>query len=754
MTGAHHSFFIRRYLRTGWFGFCVAGGVGLTAGLRAEEAVTLTPVEITAEHQPIFSSQNAPGAATTYGTSFLHENGISGYEDLAPLVPGLFVVNQSPENVSLNLRGLTSDSSDAREKPRVSVFQDGVELANSHGNNVALFDVDNIVVFKGPQPTRFGAGVQSGAISITDNRARAENSGALTVGVGDYNALTTEAYVNRVAVPGKLFVRAAVFSNSSDGYAKNLADGSDLQGQGTLAARLSLRWQPAVETTADLIFNYQHDDVPGTDFKSGVYGTSPGATDTSPYTPANLNRGSELGATRDLTGLTGIIRHTLNEAWTFTSTSAWRRIHSSIEFDADGSYLYLLELGERFDHDQLSQELRFDYDRGGRFTASTGLTAAWGQADQVSIIRTDENVLWKYLTTVNPPFPLNSYYAEHTEAVAETTSGDVFGRADYRLTDKFTVGGGLRLTQEHIGSRYQSFAANVPGSFPVQILPSAGGGNDIFQVTNGELKNTTDDTSWSGQVDARYAFTPRREVYATVSRGRRPPVLDYNANTLAPLEHAEETVWNFETGIRGSSPAGRVRYDASVFQYYYDHFQTQHVDSLGVVAPFDGGRARGQGFETTLQADVMKELTLFATYGFTDAQFSAQDADGQPQIYAGDSFRLTSRHVLSVGGTVSLPAGDRGVVFFTPIYSYRSECYFEDDNSQNGGVLRQGGYGIVNLRLGYRARSQRWEVVAFMNNAFDKQYLLDAGNIGGTYGIPTFIPAAPRTIGITTTVRF
>jgi len=754
MPNAYPAFLARILHRSSKFVLLAVGSIGLISALRGEESTVLPSVEVTAAREPITPNTATPSAVTAYSGEFLRNNGVTTYDDLALLVPGFFVVNQSPENVSLNLRGLTSDSSDPREQPRVSVFQDGVELANSHGNNVALFDLDNIAVFKGPQPTRFGEGVQSGALSFTTNRARAENSGALTVGVGDYNTRTIEAYVNRVAVPDKLFVRAAVFSNNSDGYIQNLADGSDLQGENTVAARTSLRWQPSAATTADLIFNYQRDDVPGTDFKSGLFPVSPTSTDTNPYTAANLNRGSELGGTRDIVGLTGIVRHTLNEAWTLTSTSAVRRVESGIEFDADGSYNYLLELGERFKHDQLSQELRFDYDRGGRFTASTGVAFAWGKAEQTSIIRTDENLLWRYLTGTSPPFAMNTYYAEHTDTVAETTSGDVFGRANYELTPQLIVGGGLRLTQEHISSRYQSYAANVPGSFPIQLLPSAGGGNDLFRPTNGQLKNADDTQSWSGQVDARYAFTPRLEVYSAVSGGRRPPTLNFDLTTLAAQQIAEETVWNYEAGIRGSSAQGRVRYDASVFQYYYDHFETQHVNTLGVTEAFDGGRARGQGFETTLQADVIKELTLFATYGFTDAQFSAQDGSGQPQIYAGDTFRLTSRHALSVGGTLSLPAGEHGLVFFTPTYSYRSAFYFEDNNSQNGGVLHQGGYGIVNLLLGYRPRNARWDVVAFMNNALDKKYLLDAGNIGGAYNMPTFIPAAPRMIGLTTTVHF
>ena len=110
--------------------------------------------------------------------------------------------------------------------------------------------------------------------------------------------------------------------------------------------------------------------------------------------------------------------------------------------------------------------------------------------------------------------------------------------------------------------------------------------------------------------------------------------------------------------------------------------------------------------------------------------------------------------MISLGGTLSLPGPKQGTVFFTPLYTWRSAYFFEDDNSQNGGTLRQPGFGLVDLRLGYRSHQGRWELVTYVNNAFDKDYLLDAGNTGGAYGLPTFVPAAPRTVGMKVTMRF
>lgn len=719
----------------------------------AEEGTALEPVEVVAARvtDPLVAM---PSAVTAYDGAFLDTQGITRYEQIAPLVPGLFISAQSPENVSLNLRGLTSDDSDPNVPARVNVVQDGVVLANVHGNNVALFDLDRAEVFKGPQPTAFGRGVQSGALAFTSNPARNETSGAFAAGAGDYDRRTAEGYVNAPLVAGKLFGRVALFFDQREGFITNLADGSDLQGRDTAALRTSLRWQPEADTTADLVFNYQHDTPPGTDAKSAVIPTRAVGGDTDPYTAANLNRGSELGIDRTITGLTGTVRRALTPAWSLTSTSAWRQVDSRDELDADGSRLYLLEPREDYHGTQLGQELRFDYDGDDRLTATLGAGVAHDDNAQTVLLRTNEAVLWNFFTGF-PPGSLpgaNPRYSEHYTIDAATTSFDLFGRTDYKLTPKLTVGAGLRVTEERITSGYQSFH-DMTGHLPPGILPASGGGNDFFKPTAGRLETDTDAASWSGKVDARYAFTPRLTGYAAVSRGRKPPVLGFDKATLQPFELHEETVWNYETGVRGFTPGRRVRYDLSVFQYYFDHFQTERVTGPGVTQPEDGGRARGRGFEGTLQTVVTHDLTLFATYGFTDAKFSANDGDGQPQAYAGNSFRLTSRHTLSLGGTLTVPV-QRGAVFVTPSLAYRSEHFFEDDNDSNGGSLRQGGFALVNLRIGYRAASSRWEVTGYVDNLFDKHYLIDSGNIGGSYGIPTSIPGEFRTIGAKLAVRF
>lgn len=731
--------------------------LSLTAAC-AEEPVTLDTVEVFGSI-PADLRLTRTTTVTSYNGTLLETAGIDTYAALAPFVPGLFISEQSILTTSYNVRGVTTDDTDPRVTQRVAAFQDGVFLASASGNNLALFDLERIDVLKGPQPAAFGRAAQIGAINTVTHKADNTKATELTAGFGDYNSRTASGFTNLPVIDGKLFARAAFTFDKADGYVDNLADGSDLQGRDTAAFRGSLRWQPSAETTADLILNYQRDTPPGTAFKSMVI--PPPGGDTSPYTPANLNRGRELGTDREIFAVTGLVTRTLNENWTLASTTGWRDIDAREELDIDGSFFPALDAGDYNRSRQLSQDVRFSYDSGDRLTASIGAGAFWQKSSQAARILTNQQSLVFLFTGISNPL-LPAAYEENYTKYGETLSGDVFGDVNYKLTRRLTVGASLRVTEEKFTSGYRS----LPGSTPsIPILPTAGGGNSLFAPTPGLIEADDHAASWVGGINANYEITPQHNAYASISRGRRPPSTTFSQDpTFTQITLEEEVVWNYEAGVKGYLANRRIAYGVAAFLYDYNHFQTEQVVGLGVTTPTDGGRARGQGFETTLQGAVNDHLLLFGAYGFTDAEFAALDEDGNPQAYAGNTFRLTARHTLTLGATLSLPVDDIGTFFVTPSWEYKSEQFFEDDNANAGTTalnpavplysLRQGGYGLVNLRTGYRTPDNRWEVVFWVRNLLDKEYLIDAGNIGGNFGFPTAIRGAPRTLGVQVTARF
>src|SRR5438874_221859 len=77
--------------------------------LPAQEIVQLEALQVTAQKR-VQAVGDVPVPITVYTGSFLERAGISDFQGLAPLVPGLFIQEQSPNNPGINIRGITTDS--------------------------------------------------------------------------------------------------------------------------------------------------------------------------------------------------------------------------------------------------------------------------------------------------------------------------------------------------------------------------------------------------------------------------------------------------------------------------------------------------------------------------------------------------------------------------------------------------------------------------------------------------------------------
>ncbi len=60
----------------------------------------------------------------------------------------------------------------------------------------------------------------------------------------------------------------------------------------------------------------------------------------------------------------------------------------------------------------------------------------------------------------------------------------------------------------------------------------------------------------------------------------------------------------------------------------------------------------------------------------------------------------------------------------------------------------------MNLRLGWSTVDRAWEAALHVDNLFDEEFLIDAGNIGADFGLPTYIRGEPRLVRLDLTRRF
>lgn len=704
--------------------------------------------------------QDVPIAISSVDAAQLDRLGVEDLEAFAAFAPNVEIQEQSPNNPGFVIRGITSDSGASNIEPRVSVFQDGVSISKSRGSYVELFDVERVEVLKGPQGTLFGRGAQIGAIHIIQNKAAMEYAGHFHAGVGNEDQRNLEAMLNLPLEENNLAIRFAGVHRSRDGYIGNVA-GEDLNGKETSAGRLSLAWLPSETARVDLIFNYQVDDYPGTAFKSGTF--APPGGDLSPNSFAGLNRGNDLYIQRDVWGLTALAEFALGEAFTLTSITGYREFDSHEEFDADGTLAYFLEFAEIAYGDQFSQELRLTYDEGGNVRGFGGISYFSESGFQAVPLRTDERSAFTVFGAGQPligpdgypliisevnPFtgaPLNTNYEEQFTNYGDNSAIEAFADGTLKIGDRFEVTAGLRFTYEDIESAY--LIENNPAPF------FSGDPGFLVPLSNGRIEASDSFTSVVGRLIGLYHLDDDANVYASISRGRRPNVINVDNDGSEILE--DEIVLSYEIGYKALLLDGRISVDASLFRYDYENFQTSvlEVDSGGtlVAETRDDGNATAWGAEAQVQVQLSGELYAFINAGWLDATFDETDSEGNTQALAGNRFRLSPEYSFALGFSYERALSNARTLYFSPNYTWKSQLYFEEENQPG---IEQDDYGLLNARAGYRWDGGRYEVALFGNNLLDEDFIIDAGNTGGSFGIPTFIGGPPRLFGIEVRARF
>jgi outer membrane receptor protein involved in Fe transport len=728
-------------------------------------------------------SIDVPIAITAYGSDGLDRLGVQEFEELSLFVPGFEVQNQSPNNPGFVMRGITSDSGEATNEPRVSVFQDGVSISKSRGSYVELFDLERVEIAKGPQSTLYGRGALIGAVNLVQAKADPSRLAAASKAeVGSYGYALFEGMLN-LPVSDTLAVRFAGRLKARDGFVDNLLGGEDFNSTDTQAFRLSLNWSPSERLNADLILNHQQDNPSGTSFKSLTFAPTDPTTgavigDLGRNSGAALSSsdgflgGKDLGLDRTVWGATLLADYKISETLSLSSITAYREFDSLEVFDPDGFSLPLFVFGEDAQGQQTSQEFRLNYDSGGRISAFGGVSYFHEDGSQTVPLQFNEKIYALFaggvlrapnglpLATVNAlaPAALKSAHRETYANYGETTAYDVFGDVTFKATDKLELTAGVRYTSEDKTSGYQAYMVNG-GSVLGGSTATVARGLFVQSTAGGAVQSQ--DISDSGvtyRVVARYAPTELSSIYASYARGRRPKVLSVGSPTTPGgavrfTELPAEQVDSFEVGAKAELFERRLAVEGSIYHYNYENFQTSVVNSAGQIVSANAGEADATGFEGQLTFRPTAMLEAFATYGYSDARFG----NG---LFKGNSFRLSPDHSVSVGlrAAVNVAGGE---LAFVPTYTWQSEVFFDSNNDlpqfQASDRIQdevQDAYGLLNLRMAYQRPDAPWKVEAFVNNVLDEAYIKDAGNTGDAFGIATFIGGEPRFWGVGFSMRY
>ncbi len=511
-------------LKLGMLG-AVSAVVMTAAAAHAAEAQTAlgvpsstpdTPVqEITVTAQ--FREQklvDVPITLTALTGKQLADYGVQDLHDLSLHTPGFYVQNQSVNDPGIVMRGVTDDSTDPTDEPRVSIFQDGVYISQIPAANVALFDIERVEVAKGPQTALYGRAALTGAVNIVDNKATEKGfDWTFTAEAGNFNDHLLSGMVN-LPLGDSFAIRIAGYDDERDGYIKNVLGGDALNGVSARAGRIALNYRPNARFSDDLIVNFEDDNPSGTDFKNTTFSPSNPTTGQvlgtlSPFSSAaldgapGLDKGAQPHVNRTIESVTNILTYRISDALKLTSTSAFRHYYGKELFDPDGFSFPILTGLSSGHGSEISQDFRLNYDPGGKVSGVIGFSAFGDNEQGTTALAFDEPLALALVTGVlnrtNPNAgPVSAYTSAPLEAAeiqgllksvglnvssaelsgiaanlnanqahlesatvgSHTEAYDLYADGTYRLTDKIEITGGVRYSYENKTSKYAGSVAS------------------------------------------------------------------------------------------------------------------------------------------------------------------------------------------------------------------------------------------------------------------------------------------------------
>ncbi len=705
------------------------GALPFTSGTVLAQGLELEEIIVTAQRREE-NMQEVPISVTTMGgerLTALFEGGETILA-LATRLPGLYAESSNGRIAPrFYMRGLGNTDFDLAASQSVSVIFDDVVQENVILKSFPIFDVERVEVLRGPQGSLFGRNTPAGIVKFDSRKPTAELGGYGLATIGSLGTLNLEGAIGgALNDAGTIMGRFSVLNQNRDDWIDNGFTGENdaLGGFSELAWRGQLLLEPSEDLS--VLINVHGRDFDGTAsiFRANVLNTGSNEFNRNfDRDQVFFDEGDNNPQEAQAYGGSLKVDLTLGNGVTLTSISAIETLDNRSEGDIDGGNLVF---GPGFipfpsrtadgieDLEQFTQEIRLAGEGNDGFL--------W----QAGFFYFDSD-----FTVFTNPFFVGESRLTHTN-----TTWALFGQVSLPLTDRMTVVGGMRFTDDE----KDLTASNPP-------LPTADVSVDAEQT--------------SFDLSLLFDLNDNVNVYGRIANGFRAPSIQGRDVAFfgAPSIADAETILSYEVGFKMTLVDNLMRLNGAVFHYVVDDMQLTAIGGTGnLVQLINAEQGTGTGFD--IDAELLISENFILTAGFSIIDTEIRDSglvvppcgsgqctplnvldgngnafvNGNPFPGAPDStFNLTARYNVTT---------DSGEVFFftdwarqgkTNFFLYESAESFSNGNFEGG------------LRAGYIHGDNEWELSIFGRNITDEENLKGAIDFNNNTGFDN----EPRIWGIT-----
>ncbi len=723
----------------------------------AQEATALDEIVVTAQKRSE-NLQDIPVSVTAFTADQLKDQRVGDVLALSGLSPGLQIkTDDNAANPRIFIRGIGVNDFNPATASAVGVYLDGVYVASPLAQMAGFFDLQQVEVLRGPQGTLYGRNTTGGAINVTTKKPSNSPEADLAIDYGRFNAFKAQGGFGGPIVDGVLAFRVSGLYDKSDGYTLNRLTGNKGNDADRYAARAALRFTPDDKLTVDVSMNLSQsrggsiltynrsliaqtpeaastalpDPTFGYAFCKPDYYTSGQCTNAAGYanTSSNKYEGDYRFEGQDIVklyGATASISYDFGAATLYSVTGYQSAKRDDLE-ETDANPISIFGARYIAEQDTTSQEFRLQSNGSSALRWVAGVYAARDNLDN--------NSHYDVLDVLRAPDPSNPTGMDPANSIGvfgwplhqKSISYAAFGQADYDLTDRLTLTGGLRWSQDKKTFHYVSDV-------------------DYGLLTLFEYDNAKTFSSVSGRLGLLYKVTADANVYATYNRGTKSGGF-FSGQTTDPDDlgpYKDETVNAYEVGSKSEFLGRRLRVNVSAFYYDYKDLQVYTViqrNGLPVQLFTNASAARVYGGEAEIEARPMTGLSLTLGASLLSAEY--KDFVSLGDDYSGNT--LPSAPKTSVNGAARYEHPLAGGDLVTQLdFTYRGKVYYDTANTER---LSDKERAFVNGQIGWRFGDDRYELGAWGKNLFDTTNISDITPIAA-FGFDVFSMGAPRTYGV------
>jgi outer membrane receptor protein involved in Fe transport len=675
--------------------------------------------------------RDVPVPVSVLNANALAENNQNGLRDYFTRVPGLNLTVGNRGEAFIAIRGVTTTPF---QNPTVGITVDDVPYGSTliTGGGLITPDIDpsdlsRIEVLRGPQGTLYGVSSLGGLVKyVTVDPSTAETSGRIQGGLfqihgGDEFGYSIRGSLNLPA-SDTLALRLSAFHRSEPGYVRNVTTGQDDVNSGNAeGGMITTLWRPSSDFSLKLSALVQNRDVDG----SGLIFRSPGLDDLE----QTYLRGSGWYQTRfqayNATAKIGIGAAELTSVTGYNISKIADSVDTSVFFSGLADLLFGVSgapIEEHYRTRKFSQELRVAVPFGDNVDFLLGGFYTYERSRVLSSILATDTETGQTAGIIDQSLGTPTY---------RELAG--FLTLTVRLSDVFDVQLGGRQSFNRL--TYEAEASGIFYPDGSQITP----------------RLAIKDEPFTYLVTPRLKLSSNLMLYARVASGYRAGGVNPNfaLGQPAPPGWKPDTTRNYEIGAKGEFFGGALSFDASIYHIDWDDIHLQFVTPVTAYVT-NGGTARSQGFEASLEARPAEGFRLATSFSWNHARLTedldpltglvGRSGDRLPfssrfsgNIAADHDFALTGDATAFVGGTLTYVGARKGL--FQAVAGARQT--YPD-------------YVQIDLRAGIDTGD--WRANLYVNNLTDRRALLGGGV--GAINPAAFSIIQPRTIGVSLTRSF